>query len=231
MDLAFSLDRDDFLKRLSFLDWTRSKGVSQLQVLRIATEVVPCQNGFIWTAAKVHDSDSNVTIRIHNMWLAILAQLRPLIYRNCRRPLNMAVTIFTNQELHDPTLVATRLSDAVNTKLGVNLARTLMPNFEHTTPEDTASAALLLLGQYCTARQHRELGPKKDFFFRSAIFSGGAPDWGILREKLAAIKLMSSELKAPVNRHEDFVYKMIQVGYLDNSGLPYVGSDQWDQKA
>ncbi|EWG54508.1 hypothetical protein FVEG_12715 [Fusarium verticillioides 7600] len=142
----------------------------------------------------------------------------------------MAITTFTNQEFDDPTLVATRLSDAVNTKLGVDLARTLMPDFEHTTPEDTTSAALLLLGKYCTARQHRRLGPKKISIFRSAKFLGGAADWDKLRKKLALLRLMRIELEAPVNRLSDFLHRMLQAGVLYTNGRPYVGSDKQNPK-
>ncbi|KAF5590849.1 hypothetical protein FPANT_5880 [Fusarium pseudoanthophilum] len=230
-DLNIPANRDDFLKRVSHLNWTRSESVFKFEVPWLAPEVVPCQNGFIWAAAKMHDSDHSVSIRIHNMWLAILAQLRPLIYRNCRFPQNMAIITFTNQELDDPTVVATRLSDAVNTKLCVDLAETLMPNFEDTKPEDTASAALLLLGKYCTARQHRELGPKKLSISRGARFLGGEADWDKLKEKLATLRHMRIELEAPVNRLSEFLSRLLQVGALDNSGHPYVGSDKRDPKA
>ncbi|KAF5608214.1 uncharacterized protein FSUBG_4750 [Fusarium subglutinans] len=222
---------DDFLSRLSIANWKKSDGVSKHQLSYGDTEVVPCHNGFIWAAAKVYDSDSALTIRIDDMWLAMLAHLKPVLYRHSRFTRITTLSTFTNEDLDDRILVASRLTDVVKTKLGDPLASTLMPNFSTTMPVDTTSAALFLLGDYCEFRQHRTLSPKKNRSFKNTIFVGGPRDWISLRQKLAQIRILRKELEPLVNSLSGLVNLILQAGLQqDNSHNtgepPYVALEQ-----
>ncbi|SCV27178.1 uncharacterized protein FFB14_01426 [Fusarium fujikuroi] len=222
-------DGGEYLAMLSPTDRSKSNGVFQIQLHGDGPELEPCQNGFVWAATNIYDSDSALNIRVEDMWLAILAQLKTQILYRFRITKPTTIPTFSPEELNNPTEVANRLSNMVETALNDLLAGVLMPDFSQTTPEDTVSAALLLRGKYCPARQHRTLSDKNTRSPKRGIFIGEPADWDRLREKLAAIRRLRKEMEAPVNRHLHFLDRMLQAGKYHHDDA-FVAADDTDPK-
>ncbi|KAF5990081.1 hypothetical protein FBULB1_277 [Fusarium bulbicola] len=138
-----------------------SGGVFRIELFHHSPEIVPCHNGFIWAATEIYDGNSQLTIRVDDIWLAILAQLKPEMaeFRKTQNQYNTA--IFTTEQLNNSAQVAQRLSDTVKKRFDDEKRQVLMPHFSTTTPEDTTSAALLLLGAPCPTIKQRVLKPEE----------------------------------------------------------------------
>ncbi|KAF5253582.1 hypothetical protein FANTH_1509 [Fusarium anthophilum] len=216
-----------FLLRLSRAAFNKSQGVIYFHMYRDIRQVIASQHGLIWTATQVYDNDPAITIRVDNIWLAILAQLKPQIFTHRQAFAINYTEVFTQTDLDDQNVVADRLSARVRAKLGDHVAGILLPHFSETTPLDTTSAALLLLGEYCPTRPHRTLGPKVTHSFQNALIGGARADWQLMRTKFEAIGLWSKELKTMVKRHSSFLDRMERDGlqHQHQDWASYVSSD------
>ncbi|KAF5544737.1 DUF4419 domain-containing protein [Fusarium mexicanum] len=203
---------DKILEQVSHSHVRHSHGVFRIELNHHSPVIVPCNNGFIWAAIEVYDSNPRVTIRADEIWLAILAQLKPQMAKFRKNQTQDNIPTFTTEQLNDTAQVAQRLSDTVAKRFDAEKRQVLMPHFSKTTHEDSTSVALLLLGRPCTTTKQRVLNPEEIHYAKHVTVVGQPADWQQLRDKLAAIGSWSNELKTMVNRHSSLLEKMLQNG-------------------
>ncbi|KAF5261919.1 hypothetical protein FOXYS1_7384 [Fusarium oxysporum] len=202
------------LEKISPVDSRKSDGVFKINFHRNAFQTVASQNGFIWAAAEIYDRNTGLNIRVDNIWLAILAQLKPYIYQAVRPQAKQDILTFTRAELNNPDLVAKRLSDMVEARIGPQVTNVLMPHFSTTMHTDSGAAALILLGTHCKAQPHRIfMKPKKTYDRKTMVVVGDTADWEKLRQSFATIRTWSPDLEAMVSRHSSLLDKMLGAGY------------------
>ncbi|KAF5713668.1 hypothetical protein FGLOB1_3886 [Fusarium globosum] len=220
------------LERISPDDYVKSDGVCNLHYAPDASHIVPSQNGFIWAAADTHDRNTGLSIQVDNIWLAILAQLKPFILGAFRIQEAQKIPDFTLPELRNPHMVAERLRGMVGTTFGPQPASVLMPDFSTTTPTYTGAAALILLGKHCQVQHHRVFSPPRDIYERQhQQVHGDAADWNKLREKLGTIQTWSPAFKPMIEGHVSFLDDMLATGNQFYKPAPHVaappGASQW----
>ncbi|KAF4483539.1 duf4419 domain containing protein [Fusarium agapanthi] len=219
------------LEQISKSGSHRSGGVFIFGFLYRSPYMVPCHNGFILAVTEIYDSNPRLTIRADNIWLAILAQLKPWI-AGFRKKQKVEKTIdFTTEQLKDSALVAKRLSDRVETEFGDEKKEVLMPHFCTTTPEDTISVALLLLGNSDSKTEHRPLKPEikaeEPDYATNVIVLGRSEDWDQLRNTFAAISSWGPcrpPLDGMVQRHSKLLLRLLQASLQDYSLVPTLES-------
>ncbi|KAF4426529.1 hypothetical protein FACUT_9839 [Fusarium acutatum] len=222
------------LKKISPEDSEKSDGVIKILLHHLSRHTVASQNGFIWAAAETYDRSTSLIIRVDNIWLAILAQLKPFIdeaFRILGQPVNAAppVPAFTPRQLDDPELVAERLWDMVGAKLNPQSARVLMPDFSTTLHTDSVGAALILVGTQCKVQHHRVFSsPRKPWHRLDQELHGDTADWDKLRERFRIIRNWSRKLKEITSDHRSLLDRMLEAGCQFQEPIPHVAADYLD---
>ncbi|KAK2692119.1 hypothetical protein QWA68_009046 [Fusarium oxysporum] len=219
------------LEKISPVDSRKSDGVFKINFHRNAFQTVASQNGFIWAAAEIYDRNTGLNIRVDNIWLAILAQLKPYIYQTVRPQAKQDILTFTRAELNNPDLAAKRLSDMVEARIGPQVTNVLMPHFSTTTHTDSGAAALILLGTHCKAQPHRIfMKPKETYDRKTMVVVGDTADWEKLRQSFATIRTWSPDLEAMVSRHSSLLDKMLRAGNQFDHPVPQIAAHHRDSR-
>ncbi|PNP86439.1 hypothetical protein FNYG_00141 [Fusarium nygamai] len=96
---------DQFLAKISPYHYGQSDGITNIDILYLPPYIVGSQNGFIWAAAEVFDTHRGLVIRVDDIWLAILALLKPHIYEAFDPEEDIHVPKFTREQLNNWPLV------------------------------------------------------------------------------------------------------------------------------
>ncbi|KAF4959550.1 hypothetical protein FGADI_1617 [Fusarium gaditjirri] len=204
------------LEKISPADSRKNDGVFRISFYRHATQTIASQNGFIWAAAEAFDRQSGVIIRVDDIWLAVLAQLKPFIYQAVWPLILQYIPNFTRAELNDTQVVAERLCNVVNAMFGPKIANILIRHFSTTTATDSGAAALIMLGRDCQVQHHRRFDKPLEPDNRAPIIVvGDTKDWNTLRETFAILRTWSPELEKLISHHSKFLDEMLQREFWD----------------
>ncbi|KAF4340821.1 hypothetical protein FBEOM_5273 [Fusarium beomiforme] len=200
---AIPLDMDRLLEGASPEDHSRSRGVIKSGFhWDPSSEITPIGNGFLGCAMRLYVTDSATNFRIDDFWLAMLARLRPEIYKAYPAPENYDIpAVIDPAQLDTQEGVVDLMTRLIQRRFPESVAKVLMPDFSVTTVADFASAALILAGTpykitIDEPEEEEELPESvEDPKYRDVTLVGTDDDWLELIIKLGAIEDWSPELR------------------------------------
>ncbi|KAF5618601.1 hypothetical protein F52700_12121 [Fusarium sp. NRRL 52700] len=205
---------DDVLRQLSSADKEKNHAVINIHLLQIPSHIVPSQNGFIWAALEIFSRQRRLTIRVDDIWLAVLALLKPLIHEAFNPQGDQGFAICTREELNDTEGMSVFLSGMLLKRFGNDAFDLLMPTFSTSVDTDFGAAALILLGKDCPAQFHRKIEKRLKPKDRGPIeVLGAKQDWEKLRERFSKLSARSQDLQGLISHLNAFLDKMLQAGY------------------
>ncbi|KAF5603519.1 hypothetical protein FPCIR_1260 [Fusarium pseudocircinatum] len=214
------------LDKVSPEDSKKSDGAFLFDCERYSSHIVASQNGFIWAVADVFDRQSGLRIRVDNIWLAVLAQLKPHIYEVFPTRVLNELPCFLGHELIDSVSTVKCLSDMLRARFGDLVTNILLPRFSTTTRYDTGAAALILLGTNCQVQHYRRFGQPVAVTNHGPIrVIGSKEDWETLRRNFAELKDRSRDLEFAILRLSTMLDNLLRSGKQYNFPWPYVTAD------
>ncbi|KAF5694515.1 hypothetical protein FDENT_1127 [Fusarium denticulatum] len=217
------------LEKVSPEDFKKSDGVFFFDRPRSSSQILASQNGFIWAVADVYDRQSGLRIRVDNIWLAVLAQLKPHIHEVFPTREVNELPYFLEPELKDTNRTVKCLCDMLGARFGDQVTKILFPRFSTTTSWDTGAAALILLGTNCQVQRHRRFGQPVAVDNHGPIrVMGSKEDWEILRQNFAELKDRSRDLGFAISRLSAMLDNLLRSGKQYNFPRPYVTADAAD---
>ncbi|KAG9506296.1 hypothetical protein J7337_003278 [Fusarium musae] len=205
---------DIFLKNISPYDYAQSDGITNIDIFFLPPRIVGSQNGFISAAAEVFDTNRALVIRVDDIWLAILALLKPDIYKALDREVDMEIPKFTREQLNDWPLVVRCLCEMAKSRFGPEDYDLLMPKFSTTTETHSGAAALILLGSDCPAQAHRKLEKRLHPDYRGAMAVNGArTDLEKMRNSILRLSTRFPKLEHTLFRLDNFVDRLLRAGF------------------
>ncbi|KAF5724529.1 hypothetical protein FMUND_703 [Fusarium mundagurra] len=217
------------LEKVSPEDSKKSDAVFFFDRPRHSYQIVASQNGFIWAVADVYDRQSGLRIRVDNIWLAVLAQLKPHIHQVFDTRETKELPYFSEHELKDTERVVKCLRDMLGAKFGPEVTNFLLPRFSTTTIWDTGAAALILLGTNCQVQHHRRFGHPVAVDNHGPIrVMGSKKDWETLRLNFTKLNNRSQDLGSAILRLFAMLDNLLRSGTQYEYPMPYVAADAAD---
>ncbi|KAF5653494.1 hypothetical protein F25303_2201 [Fusarium sp. NRRL 25303] len=204
----------NLLKEISPTDSAKCSHVFKVDFFKPTAKTIASRNGFISAAAEVFDKKTGLLIRVDDIWLAVLALLKPHICQVFHPQQTPESLSFTRAELNDKKELNKRLCAMVDAKFGTEVAKILMPHFSTAFLTDSVAAALILLGTNCQSQYHRKLEkPMKPNDRGPIVVWECEEDWKTLRETLAKLGNKSRQLDDIIYLLNGFMDKLRGAGY------------------
>ncbi|KAF7557745.1 hypothetical protein G7Z17_g369 [Cylindrodendrum hubeiense] len=142
---------------------------ADLESADASPDVVPYENGFVYTVLRAFQQDMHLELRPDDVWIAILSQLSFFVNSHSEELRDVDINMFIERLVN---LVQAKLSNPA-------VADWMLPRFSTTTQTDATVAAMVFLG---SLKQYFNYEMRIGCGFPSVTLLGTRDDWELLRQ-------------------------------------------------